>query len=255
MSGTIVTVRASGAGSDVVVFVHGVGSTAAIWDDQLAALSDSFRCAAIELRGNGIGKPEPAPETITRTGFVDDVLAAADVAGAARFHFVGCSLGGVVGFEVWKRAPRRVRSLTFVGSFAWYPQAQRYVDSVVESVRRAGSMERFAAERAQRLGLPPGKRTDESIAQMACKDVDSYIAATHATWTGDYRALLPSIAVPALVVCGSNDPVAPPAFAEEIARGIPGARLEIIDGAGHVANADAPERFNALLRDFLRNFR
>lgn len=253
MIAAFATARMSGSGEDAAVFVHGVGSTGAIWDYQLRALGTDYRCFGVELRGNGVPKPEPDPAQITRAGYVDDVLAVADASGARRVHFIGCSLGGAVGFELWKRAPERVRSLTFVGSFAWYPESAAYVHSVIESVRAAGTMERFAHERAKKLGMPPGRRTDETIEQMACKTVPSYIAATQATWTGEYRDLLASIAVPALVVCGERDTVAPPSFSEEIARGIPGARLEIIGAAGHVANADAPARFNELLRSFLRS--
>lgn len=234
-----------------MLFVHGVGSTAAIWDYQLQALNDTYRCFAVELRGNGVPKPEPAPGDITREGFVDDVLAIADAAGADRFHFVGCSLGGVIGFELWKRAPQRLRSLTFVGSFAWYPDAAAYVQSVIAAVEAAGTMENFAHERAKKLGMPPGRRTDETIEQMACKTVPSYIASTHATWTGEYRDLLGGITVPTLVICGGRDAVAPPSFSQEIAAGIAGAQLEILPEAGHVTNADAPDRFNDLLRAFL----
>jgi pimeloyl-ACP methyl ester carboxylesterase len=248
---TIATARAAGSHGDTIIFVHGVGSTAAIWDYQLEPLSAQYRCLAVELRGNGVPAPEGPPELITREGFVDDVLAIADAAGAERFHFVGCSLGGVVGFELWKRAPARVRSLTFVGSFAWYPDAQHYVANVVEAVTAAGNMERFAHERARKLGMPAGKRTDETIAQMARKSLDSYIASTRATWTGEYRDILPGITVPALVICGEQDSVAPPHFSEEIARGIPGAQLHVVKNAGHVTNADAPERFNELLLGFL----
>jgi pimeloyl-ACP methyl ester carboxylesterase len=248
----ISTARVSGAHGDAVIFVHGVGSTAAIWDYQLTALNDAYRCLAVELRGNGVRKPEPDPSAITRDGYVDDVLAIADAAGAQAFHFAGCSLGGVVGFELWKRAPHRIRSLTFVGSFAWYPDSAAYVQSVIESVQAAGTMERFAHERAKKLGMPPGRRTDETIEQMACKTVPSYIAATLATWTGEYRDLLETITVPALVICGERDSVAPPSFSREIAEGIAGARLEVIANAGHVTNADAPDRFNDLLREFLK---
>ncbi|HEY9180881.1 MAG TPA: alpha/beta hydrolase [Candidatus Baltobacteraceae bacterium] len=250
---TIATARVGGSQGDAVLFVHGVGSTASIWDYQLDALADAYRCFAVELRGNGVPKPEPPPHAITREGYVDDVLTVADAAGAQHFHFVGCSLGGVVGFELWKRVPQRLRSLTLVGSFAWYPDAAAYVQSVIAAVEVAGTMERFAHERAKKLGMPPGKRTDETIEQMACKTVPSYIAATHATWTGDYRDVLERIAVPALVVCGERDTVAPPSFSREIAGAIPDARLEIVEGAGHVTNADAPQRFNDLLRTFLRD--
>ncbi len=162
-------------------------------------------------------------------------------------------MGGVVAFEMWKAAPHRVASLTLVGSFAAYDDGRAYAQGVVDAVRQAGSMERFALERTAKLGLPPGPRTDETIAQMACKSVDSYIAATWATWTGDYRALLPSITVPTLVCRGEHDSVAPERYALEMAAAIPGARNLVVAGAGHVANADAPGHFNQMLKSFLES--
>lgn len=250
---TVATARAAGRSGDVLIFVHGVGSTAAIWDAQMARFAERYRCFAIELRGNGVPKPEAPPETITRQGFVEDVLGIADAAGAARFHFIGCSLGGVVGFELWRSAAARLASMTFVGSFAAYPDAGAYVAAILAAVDSAGTMERFARERAAKLGMPAGRRTDESIAQMACKSPDSYRAATRATWTADYRTLLPSIAAPALVLCGEHDVVAPVHLSQEIAAGIPEARLTVLPGAGHVANADAPDAFNDVLEGFLAN--
>src|SRR5579864_4739817 len=104
-----------GGAGEPVLFVHGVGSTAAIWDYQLADLGDSYRCFAVELRGNGAARPTAQASTITREGYVEDVLGVADASGAPAFHFVGCSLGGVVGFELWKQVPDRMRSITFVG--------------------------------------------------------------------------------------------------------------------------------------------
>jgi len=86
---------------------------------------------------------------------------------------------------------------------------------------------------------------------MACKSVSSYLAATEATWTGDYRDLLPGISVPVLVACGEHDAIAPLALSEEIAAGIPASELALIADAGHVANADAPVRFNERLQTFL----
>ncbi|MBV9271550.1 MAG: alpha/beta fold hydrolase [Candidatus Eremiobacteraeota bacterium] len=245
----IVAARLAGKSGQPVIFVHGVGSTAAIWDYQLSGLSDKYRCAAIELRGNGAGA-DVEPERITREGFRDDVLAVADALGFETFHFVGCSLGGVVAFELWKAAQMRVKSLVFVGSFAAYPNADAYAQGIVDAVNRAGDMKRFAMERAMKLGLPP-HRFEETVQQMACKRVPSYIASTRATWTGDYRGMLSSIDIPTLVVYGENDAIAPRELSEEIARGIPSSRLERIANAGHVTNADAPDQLNALLRAFL----
>jgi 3-oxoadipate enol-lactonase len=137
-----------------------------------------------------------------------------------------------------------------LGSFARYPDGQRYADGIAAAVREAGSMRAFAEGRAAKLGLPP-VRLHETVEQMACKSVPCYLASTQATWTGDYDALLPTIAVPVLVAYGERDTIAPRALSEEIASGIPGARLAMVEGAGHVANADNPPGFNGLLRGFL----
>jgi 3-oxoadipate enol-lactonase len=233
-----------------LLFAHGVGSTAAIWDYQLEAFGHDRLCAAIELRGNGASKPDPEPSTITRAGFAQDVLAVADAIGGQRFTLVGCSLGGVVAFELWQSAPERIERLVLVSTFARYPEGDSYAWKIVEQVREAGSMRVFGERRAALLGLPPA-RLHETIEQMACKSVECYLAATLATWTGDYRFLLPTISVPVLVVYGERDAVVPGALAEEIAAGIPGAELAMIPQAGHVTNADDPAAFNQLLRNFL----
>lgn len=233
-----------------LLFVHGVGSTAAIWDAQLAAFGDEWLCAAIELRGNGASSPDPDPATITREGFAEDVVTVADALGVERFTLVGCSLGGVVAFELMRRVPNRLERLVLLGTFARYPDARTYAAAVERDVRDAGTMGVFGERRAAKLGLPPA-RLRETVAQMACKSVECYVASTEATWTGDYRDVLPQIRVPVLVAHGERDVVAPAALSAEIAAAIPGAQLASVPDAGHVANADNPAAFNALLRDFL----
>lgn len=245
--------RYCGDSGAVLLFVHGVGSTAAIWDAQLEAFCEAFRCAAIELRGNG-ALPDPDPALITRAGFADDVLTVADALHAERFVLIGCSLGGVVAFELWKRVPERFDGMVILGSFARYPNAQSYADGIADAMRAAGDMRSFAQARAGKLGLPPA-RLNETVEQMVCKSPASYIAATQATWTGDYRDVLHTITVPVLVAYGENDAIAPRPLSEEIAAGTPGAQLTAIENAGHVANADNPVAFNTLVRDFLRSMR
>jgi pimeloyl-ACP methyl ester carboxylesterase len=237
--------------SGTLLFVHGVGSTAAIWDAQLEAFGSDFLCAAVELRGNGARKPDPDPSTIARAGFADDVLAVADALRVERFTLVGCSLGGVVAFELMRRAPRRIERLVLLGTFARYPDGDAAARAIAAEARAAGDMRAFGERRAAKLGLPPA-RFSETVEQMACKSVACYEASTNATWTGDYRDVLPSIGVPALVAYGEHDAVAPRALSEEIAAGIPGARLAMVADAGHVANADNPAAFNALVSEFLR---
>ena len=241
--------RRSGETGRALVFVHGVGSTASIWDAQLSTFGIDFRCAAVELRGNGAFE-DPDPSLITRATFAADVLDVCDALRFERLTLVGCSLGGVVGFELWGRARNRIDAMAIVGSFARYPSGERYASDVCTAVIEAGDMRTFATNRASKLNLPP-TRLAETIEQMACKSVPCYLASTRATWTGDYRPVLPTIDVPVLVLCGERDAIAPLALSEEIASGVAGATLAVVEDAGHVANADAPARFNGLLRDFL----
>jgi len=250
--GVDVGVRRAGERGPAIIFVHGVGSTAAIWDYQLKGLASRFRCFAVELRGNGAA-PDPPPESITRDGFVQDVLTVAAAAGLDHFHLVGCSLGGVVGFELWREAKSRVASLVLADSFVAYPNAEAAANTIIADVKAAGSLRSFAEGRVARVipsGAPP-QRFTETVEQYACKSIPSYIASTYATWTGDYRADLATITAPALVICGELDPIAPIALSREIADGISGAKLIVIPGASHVSNADEPAAFNAALEAFL----
>jgi 3-oxoadipate enol-lactonase len=233
-----------------LLLVHGVGSTAAIWDCQLAAFGDRRLCAAVELRGNGTQKPDPDPALITRAGYAEDVLCVADALRAPRFILVGCSLGGVVAFELWKRARERIAAMVLLGTFARYPDGEAYARQIKAQALEAGDMRAFGELRAAKLGLPP-QRLRETVEQYGCKSTACFLAATHATWTGDYRELLPAIDVPALVAYGEHDSVAPRELAAPITAAIPGAQLEAVPNAGHVANADNPTAFNAMLRGFL----
>jgi len=236
--------------STALVFVHGVGSTAAICDRQLEVFGDELVSVAVELRGNGAVKPDPDPSLITRAGFAQDVITVLDGLRIGHFTLVGCSLGGVVALELYTRVGERFDAIVTLGSFARYPDGERVAEGIIAAVRDAGSMPVFAQRRAAQLGLPP-QRMDETIEQMACKSVPSYIASTKATWTGDYTGMLSSIVVPALVAYGDRDPVVPLPLSEELAAGIPSAQLAAIEDAGHVANADNPAAFDALLRGFL----
>jgi pimeloyl-ACP methyl ester carboxylesterase len=248
--GAVTGARCAGDRGPALIFVHGVGSTAAVWDDALDEFARDFRCAAIELRGNGALHPDPDPSAISREGYARDVLAVADARGMQTFTIVGCSLGGVVAFELWKTVPERIDAMVIVGSFARYPNAQQYADGISQAVRDAGDMRTFAATRVPKLGLPPA-RAAVTLEQMASKSVQSYLAATQATWTGDYTSLLSSIDVPVLVLHGVNDAIAPAELSRAIADGIPNAELDAVPDAGHVANADNPAAFNARVRRFL----
>ncbi|TAM73474.1 alpha/beta hydrolase [bacterium] len=245
--------RVAGRTGEPVIFVHGVGSTAEIWAPQLSSLSRYFRCAAVELRGNGVAPVPSNLSSITRTGFARDALAVADALGVDRFHLVGCGLGGIVGLELWRLAPERIASLCLLDSFAAYPDGEAVAACIIDDVLAAPSLVTYSEGRAN-LVLPPRapayRRTD-SVRQMSSKDRRAFTRFTLATWTGDYRPFLAGITVPTLVLWGAHDAIVPRALCEELAVGIPGAHLVTVPDAGHHSHADTPSFVGAALEAFI----
>ena len=92
---------------------------------------------------------------------------------------------------------------------------------------------------------------EQMRASMAALHTESYKQALHAIVTTDFRAVLPKITVPTLVVVGEEDVVTPPSASEFLVKNIAGASLVRIPGAGHLTNLEKPEAFNTALGAFL----
>ncbi len=238
-----------------LLFLHGIGGNHRNWAPQLAHFSGRYRAAAWDARGYG----ESAGTVSRFEAFADD---AADVIGAlgAPAHVVGLSMGGRIALDLVKRHPDTVRSLTLADTSA--------------GSREAAAPERVAAFLALRLkplleeGKTPADIAETIVAEIAGPNIgrqarealldshrrlrtEGYVAAMRAVTA--FTDFLPfeSLAVPTLVLTGSEDRVAPPAHARLMADRIPGARFVEIEGAGHISNLEAPDAFNAALDAFL----
>ena len=246
-----------------IVFLHGIGSTRRTWDEQVRALSQRFRCIAYDYRGYGESERPPAKslrasaadaKSISRAAYARDLFAVMDAAGIDSAHLCGLSLGGVVALEAYAQGPDRVRSLILADAFARYPRAADSVRQRVNMLLGMG-MERFAAKRSP-LALSPAAKP--SLIQkvrdtMASIPLNVYIASTRTTWTGDYRALLPKITVPTLVLWGEYDTgVTPRKLSEEIAHAVPTCDgVVVVPRAGHVCNLDNLAFFNTTVAEFI----
>ncbi|MDQ6780177.1 MAG: alpha/beta hydrolase [Candidatus Eremiobacteraeota bacterium] len=248
-----------------LVFLHGVGSTKEIWRTQMAALPVSFDCVALDYRGYGESEvPPPAclrlrahgARCISRAAFARDVFAVMDACGMASAHLCGCSLGGVVALEAYAQRSRRIRSLILVDAFARHPHGLETIGDRLRTLFALG-MESFAESRAAGVLKPQAALGNIAAVreQMRSIPLAVYAAATQATWTGDYGALLPQINQPVQVMWGEHDTIiAPRALSEELVAKIPTASpLVVVPDAGHVPNVDNPEFFNATLAAFVRS--
>jgi pimeloyl-ACP methyl ester carboxylesterase len=175
---------------------------------------------------------------------------------------VGHSMGGMVALEAAHQARAetgRIVALALLGSTA-RPDTPELI-----ALRRQ-ACEMFAAGRIDevlRANVPfafgPASGTDgmlveRYVAMIRRAGARALIRQNQAVMArGDARPRLPGIACPALVACGDADLLTPPEHAEELAAGLPAARLEIVPGCGHMLTLEQPARVGALLRDWLEH--
>ena len=247
----------AGAGP-TLVFMHGIGGNRTNWHDQLAACAAAFHAVAWDARGYGLSEDYEGP--LDFADFSRDLLRLLDHLGALRAHVCGLSMGGRIALDFHARFPARVASLilcdTFTGFAASFSAAER-----AEFVRLrkapllAGKEPRDIAPGLAALLLGPRAEPavkERAIASMAALHKESYLKAIEATTGYDKPVSLAAIEVPVLLVYGAEDRLTPVEIGREMAAEIKGARLVLIEDAGHLPNIERPEAFNEAVREFLR---
>lgn len=237
-----------GTGSPVLLIMGAVYSSR-MWYPTVPALSQRHRVITFDNRGTG---QSTATRRASIADMAGDALAVLDAAGERTAHVYGVSLGGVVAQEVALQAPNRVRSLVLgcTGILtADKPRAPRVVNLLLRvTPRRAlvarasyGSAcppERAAADRAV-LGRDVAKRRALVAQQNALR-----------AYAADPAAIA-KLAMPALVLHGTEDPLVPIDWARELVQTLPNSRIVTYDGAGHNYVAEMGERPNEDVSAFL----
>jgi len=229
-----------------IIFLHGVGSDKSVWRPQLNHFGSTRRAVAFDYPGYG----ESAFDAdATRDDFAGAVLVGMDALGIERVHICGLSLGGVVAIALHAAAPDRCASLTLADSFAAHPQGEAILE---RGIAASGDLRALAEGRVGvLLATDDPELRREVIETMAAITPEAYRVGARAVWLADQRERAAVIRVPTLVLCGDEDAITPPVLSEELASLIPGAKLQIIEGASHIANLDKPAEFNAAIDDFL----
>jgi 3-oxoadipate enol-lactonase len=168
-----------------------------------------------------------------------------------RAHICGLSLGGVVAIAMSAAAPDSCASLILADTFAVHPDGQAIYD---RSIAASNDLRAMAESRVDVLLAQPADPAvrAEVVETMARIDPAAYCIGAEAVWLADQRERAHDIRVPALVLCGSEDRVTPPALSRELAKLIAGAQVELIEHAGHLSNLERPEEFNTLVGAFIR---
>lgn len=240
-----------------VVLLHGYPFNLSLWNEQVAALSSSYRVIAPDLRGLGESDASPGPATMNR--MAQDVAALLDQLQISRVAIGGLSMGGYVTLAFYKQFPSRVRALILA-------------DTRAQADTEEGKQLRFQqAEKALAEGMAaiadsmlPKLLTPDTVSKrpelvkrvrdmmLKTKPEGAAGALLGMAERDDQTALLSRITCPALIIVGQEDPITPVADSEKMKREIAGSQLVVMEKAAHVSNLERPEQFNEEMVRFLK---
>ena len=239
-----------------LLFLHGVGGGHHAWDAQL------LHFPKLGYAAHAWDQPGYGHSAMVEPYDLEQVSAALarliQSLGGEPVILVGHSMGGLIAQEAYFRHPHLVKALAlcftsaaFVGgsSFATQFVAER-IGPLNEGQSMADIAGRLMPTHRGSKSDPAGVEQAEHI--MAKIPAETYRKAVHLLTTFDRRADLPKIAVPTLLIAGSDDRTAPPAIMASMQRKIPGSELVVLEGCGHLGPMDQPGPFNAALERFLR---
>lgn len=247
----------SKSGAETIVFAHAALFDRRMWEQQVEAFRDSYRCITYDHRGQGQSSVPPE-EAIDHDVLAEDAAALIEHLGVGPCHFVGLSQGANVGVRLALRRPDLLTSLVVLGLT---------VDQDERFVRRFTLLATLLRLAGPRLVLPSvmpvmfGKQFMEDDAREEQRNLwrrrlQANHRAIHKTARGVARRTpladeVSRVDVPTLVVSGEEDEVSPPAKARAIHERLPRSELVIVPRAGHMSAIEQPREVNEAIRAFL----
>lgn len=245
-----------GKGPRTVFFVHALAADSGMWAEQVPVLlARGFRILRADLRGHGGSDPVLGDYMLEE--LASDMAILIEALELGPVDYVGLSVGGMIGEALVLRFGHHVASLMLCES---PPAALKNAHEIwaprTAAVRAANSLEPIADATMERW-LTPAFRARDPIRWQQIRDtvasttVEGYCGTVAALSHFDFTAALPKVRVPALVLYGEDDKASSHEENERLAGLIPGGRFIAFPGARHLPNVEAPNRFNAILCDWL----
>lgn len=232
----------SGAGTEPLLLIQGMSGTHLAWGEPfVSALERDFDVVAYDHRGIGRSDPVSAPFTIAE--LAQDAAGLLDELGWETAHVVGISMGGMVAQELALAHPERIRTLTLGCTYCGGEGAQLAPPATIEKLaagmqsgdRELAIRNAFEVNVSAAFAQQPGAyEAFRAMAKALPAPVPVIMLQMQAIAGHDTSARLPSLAVPTLVVHGDEDAMLPVGNGRMIAALIPGARLEVLSGVGHM---------------------
>jgi len=237
-----------------VVLSHSLACNFSMWDVQAEPLKRRYSVLRFDTRGHG-GSDAPHG-AYTLDMLTEDLLGLLDSLGIEETHFVGLSMGGMIGMTFALAHPGRFRSLVLCDTSSRIPSeaapvwegriktaAEQGMEALVES-----TLQRWFTEAFYKSNKAMMKRVGQMIRTTR---PTGYIGCCHAIPNINLTDRLGAISCPVQVIVGEQDVGTPVAMSRAIHDAIPGSKLVIIPSASHLSNLEQPEIFNEALLSFL----
>ncbi len=240
--------------AEVVVLGHSLASSLVMWRPQMEELNRHFRVLCYDTRGHG-GTDAPAPPyTLEQLG--EDAMALLDALDIDVMHWVGLSMGGMIGQCLALNHPGRFRSLSLCDTAAVIPKEANPVwQERIDLACREG-MAPLVQSTLERWFTPPylalnPPMVDVIRRHLLATPVDGYVGCSEAIRGLNYLDRLSEIKVPTLIMVGEDDPGTPVDASQAMHDRIPQSKLVVITSAAHLSNIEQTEVFNHALMTFL----
>ena len=239
-------------GAPALVLANSLGTGQHLWSRQLPELTERFRVLTYDHPGHGASELPEEPCTVE--SFAHGLLELLDALALERVSFCGTSLGGMVGIALALEAPERVERLVLSCTSAYVGPPDGWAGRA--RIVRTDGMEAIADSVVVRWFTPELPREEpETVARframLLATPPEGYARCCEALAAWDARERISEISVPTLVVAGAEDPATPVEHAELLASRIPGARLQVLERAAHLANVERADEFTKAVFDHL----
>jgi 3-oxoadipate enol-lactonase len=229
-----------------------------MWDAQATLLSPHFKVLRYDTRGHGATSATTGAYTFDQ--LADDAKGLLDALGIERTHWVGLSLGGMIGQVCALKYPGLFQSIALCDTASRYPPEAALVWAERRRIAQEKGMDALVDGTLARWFTQPYRTSHPEVmarfAQMIrSTSVAGYVGCGHAIPDIDVTDRLKEIECPALVIVGEQDMGTPVAMARDIHDALPDSRLVVIPSAGHLPNIEQPQAFNDALLGFLEHGR
>jgi len=238
------------------ILSHSLGSSLVMWNPQMKALEPHVQVLRYDIRGHGRSEAPPGGYTLELLG--EDAVALLDVLEIEKVHWIGLSVGGMIGQSVALNHPKRLKSLALCDTAAAIaPEAQPIWQERIDAVREKGvesqlepTMERWFTPSFLKLSPP---MLGVIRKQFLATPGEGYMGCIEAIRKLNYLGRLSKIKIPTLIMVGEDDPGTPVAASEAMRKRIPKSKLVVIPSARHFSNVEQSEAFNTNLLTFLKS--